>query len=65
MTQRDYIEFWNPLRIERSKTVPYVRPGSMMKGLFSDNSLVCYKRGSLASGGVGTVRNSTTKGRRT
>jgi len=36
----------------------------MMKSLFSDNSLVFYKAGSLASCGVGTTRNSSVKARR-
>ena len=43
-----------------------VRPSSYytrfnMKSLFSDNSTVYYKPGSLASCGVGTVRNSHRK----
>jgi len=42
---------------------PPVRPSS--KPLFSNNSLVFYKAGSLASGGVGSVRNSSAKARRT
>lgn len=33
--------------------------------LFTNNSLVFYKPGSLAAGGVGSVRNSSTKARRT
>ena len=40
-------------------TVVYTKP------LFSNNSLVFYKAGSLASGGVGGVRNSSAKSRRT
>ena len=48
---------------------PYRKPGlpnvMKMKSLFSDNSMVYYKRGSLASGGVGTVVNSTIKARKT
>jgi hypothetical protein len=35
-----------------------------MKPLFSNNSLVFYKPASLASCGVGSVRNSSTKSRR-
>ena len=35
-----------------------------MKSLFTDNSRVYYKPGSLASCGVGSVRNSSTKSRR-
>lgn len=34
------------------------------KSIFSNNSLVFYKQGSLASCGVGSVRNSSTKSRR-
>lgn len=36
----------------------------LKKPLFSNNSLVFYKRGSLASCGVGSVRNSSVKSRR-
>ena len=35
-----------------------------LKSLFSNNSLVFYKQGSLASCGVGSVRNSSVKSRR-
>jgi LPS O-antigen subunit length determinant protein (WzzB/FepE family) len=35
-----------------------------LKSLFTDNSFVFYKPGSLASCGVGSVRNSSTKSRR-
>ena len=42
---------------------PPVRPSS--KPLFTNNSMVFYKAGSLASGGVGGVRNSSAKARRT
>ena len=35
-----------------------------MKSLFSNNSLVFYKPGSLASCGIGSVRNSSIKSRR-
>ena len=37
----------------------------ILKSLFTDNSLVFYKRGSLASCGVGSVRNSSIKSRKT
>ena len=53
-----YIQFSNPVIIERPRTLP--KPFSM-KSIFSDNSLVCYKPGSLASCGVGTVKNSRHK----
>jgi hypothetical protein len=36
-----------------------------MNQLFSDNSLVVYKSHSLAPGGVGTVKNSHTKAKKT
>ena len=36
-----------------------------MKSLFSNNAMVYYKRGSLAPGGVGSVRNSSVKSRKT
>ena len=61
MNKLPYIEFSNPVRIQRTKTLPSIPFLSMRKGLFSDNSLVCYKAGSLAPGGVGTVRNSRSK----
>ena len=35
-----------------------------MKSLFTDNSRVYYKPGSLAAGGVGSVRNLSSKARR-
>ena len=36
----------------------------LMKPVFTDNSKVYYKPGSLAAGGVGTVRNSGIKSRK-
>lgn len=59
-----YIQFWNPVPAITSKTLPKHRP-FMMKSLFSDNSLVCYKPGSLSMGTGGTVRNLSVKSRRT
>lgn len=59
-----YIQFWNPVPAITSKTLPKTRP-FMMKSLFSNNSLVCYKPGSLSMGTGGTVRNLSTKSRRT
>lgn len=38
---------------------------SKMKSLYSDNSVVYYKSGSLAAGGVGTTRNSRHKSKHT
>lgn len=44
-------------------TVRFIRPPIMKTSLFSSN--VYYKPASLASGGVGSVKNSGAKGRRT
>lgn len=43
----------------------FVKPPVMNDALFGNNSQVYYKPKSLPSGGVGTVRNSGMKGRRT
>ena len=59
-----YIEFSNPPSMKYQRTVPVVKP-FMMKSLFTDNSRVVYKQGSLAPGGVGTVANSRRKARYT
>jgi hypothetical protein len=59
-----YIQLWNPVPAITSKVLPPVRP-FMMKSLFSDNSLVCYKPGSLSMGTANTVRNSSVKSKRT
>jgi hypothetical protein len=59
-----YIEFSNPPSMTYQRTVPAVKP-FMMKSLFTDNSRVVYKQGSLASGGVGTVKNSRRKSKYT
>ena len=59
-----YIEFSNPPAMTYSRTVP-VAPAFMMKSLFTDNSRVVYKPGSLAPGGVGTVANSRRKSKYT
>jgi hypothetical protein len=40
-------------------------PKMTMKPIFSDNARVYYKPGSLAAGGVGTVRNARFKGKQT
>ena len=56
-----YIQFpTNPVKNVTSKTMPMVNTLSM-KSLFTDNSKVVYKHGSLAPGGVGTVKNSRMK----
>ena len=59
-----YIQFWNPVSAITSKKLPKTRP-FMMKSLFSDNSLVCYKPGSLSMGTATSVRNASVKSRRT
>ena len=41
-----YIEFSNPPSMIYQRTVPVVNP-FMMKSLFTDNSRVVYKQGSL------------------
>jgi hypothetical protein len=57
-----YIEFSNPIFYEfRLKLAKQAKK----MPLFTDNAAHYYKPGSLASGGVGTVRNISTKGRRT
>ena len=43
----------------------FLRPPQMKAPLFADNAQVYYKPNSLSRGGVGTVRNSGAKGRRT
>jgi len=59
-----YIYFTNPVIITTSpKVIPPAR--FTMKSLFSDNSLVYYKPHSLAPGGIGTVRNSSSKAKKT
>ena len=65
-SKSSYIEFSNPVPMNYSKTVPVTKPYPfMMKSLFTDNSQVVYKQGSLASCGVGSVRNSSHKGKHT
>jgi len=59
-----YIEFQNPVSVQYSRTIP-VLPFFTMKSLFSNNALVLYKKGSLASGGVGTVKNQRHKWKHT
>lgn len=58
-----YIYFTNPNRITNSSRLPSVSRLSM-KPLFSDNAVVCYKPGSLATGTAGTVRNASVKSKR-
>jgi len=58
-----YIFFNNPVINNFTTKQPYI-PAFTMKSIFSNNSNVYYKPGSLASGGVGTVINSRNKSRR-
>ena len=44
---------------------PVIRNWRSLSSLFSNNAAVYYKPGSLASGGVGSVRNSSAKARKT
>jgi hypothetical protein len=64
MPAGNYIYFKNPVYNQFSATVPITAP-FMMKSLFSDNSLVVYKRGALSYGNVKTVSNSRAVARRT
>ncbi len=59
-----YIEFSNPPSMKYQRTIPVVK-SLRMKSLFTDNSRVVYKPGSLAPGGVGTVANCRRKSRYT
>jgi hypothetical protein len=65
MSPQGYIQFNNPVSVQ-FKLYPSTKAAKTLgKSLFTDNAQVYYKPGSLPSGGVGTVRNSTIKGRRT
>lgn len=59
-----YIDFGNPVSMNYNHTIPKV-PRFMMKTLFTNNSQIFYKPGSLASGGVGTVKNNRFKSKYT
>lgn len=59
-----YIEFSNPVPFRISNTLPQTSPFSM-KSLFSNNAQVCYKPHSLSYGGIGSMRNSRVKSRKT
>ena len=51
---------------EAANLIPYQPPWFyQMRSLFTNNAQVYYKPHSLASGGVGGVRNNRYKGRRT
>lgn len=65
-----YVEFSNNVMYMRtSRTLPKFPSNTSqynkMKPIFTNNSLVAYKPGSLAAGGVGTVRNHFMKARKT
>jgi hypothetical protein len=67
---KNYIEYSNQttLGVPYTHTMPVLSPlfkKYPMNRLFSDNSLVVYKTHSLASGGVGTVKNSHAKSKKT
>lgn len=59
-----YIEFSNPVPFVFSAAI--IRKGRpiMMAPLFSNNSIVYYQKGGLASCGVGTARNCSVKSKR-
>lgn len=62
-----YIQFNNPVQFQFKlyPTAAALRAKAINKPLFTNNAQVYYKPGSLPSGGVGSVRNSGVKGRRT
>jgi len=61
-----YIQFSNPVSVQfRMWPAPSANLAKTLgKPLFTDNSLVYYKPGSLSAGGVGSVRNIGVKSRR-
>ena len=60
------MNFTSPVFGGKSPIPPqFPRFPMVMKTIFSDNALVYYKPGTLASGGVGTVRNSRYKWKNT
>lgn len=58
-----FVDIPNPLFLAKPNT-PFI-PKFSMQSIFSNNALVYYKKGSLASGGVGTVRNARQKWKHT
>ena len=46
-------------------TTRFITPRMITGSIFANNAQVYYKPNSLPAGGVGTVRNSGSKGRRT
>jgi hypothetical protein len=59
-----YIEF-SPFHVYSNPTHQIIRAPKMKMPIFSNNAQVYYKPKSFAAGGIGTVRNSGAKGRRT
>lgn len=59
-----YIQFTNPVSVQFTRIVQ-VQPRFSMQSIFSDNSRVYYKQGSLATSGAGGVTNSRHKGKKT
>jgi len=59
----NFIEFTNPVSTVQGKITP-LYSGKYKMPLFINNAQVYYKPASLAAGGVGSVRNSSTKSRR-
>ena len=70
-----YVQFGAPSFVRFSKTLPLLpvqnKPGTpqikefTMRSIFSDNTRVCYKPGSLSYGGVGSVVNGRHKSKHT
>ena len=59
-----FVDIRSPTFLARPNA-PFIIPKITMQSLFSDNSRAYYKVGSLASGGVGTVRNARRKWKHT
>ena len=49
----------------QSSKKPVFKQQSVKSPVFTNNSMIYYRKGSLASGGVGTVRNSHHKSKYT
>ena len=59
------MEIYNFDLVYIARAVPFLNIPKMKMPLFSNNAQVYYKKGSLALGEVGTVRNVTRKSIRT
>jgi len=64
MSPPPYIQFSNPVSVQFRLWTNPLAAKTLGKPLFTDNSLVYYKPGSLSAGGVGSVRNIGVKSRR-